>query len=158
MDLDNVFGLFGHNRNDIDPKKEMEARKELDLLKDTPKFKVGMFTKMIFNGINFRKQVVKFFTSSSAEIIGKDGLEEVGDYMMYTRAYFWIQDCNLKKEEWRNAVEYYSGDFGHIELITCLKLAIKHFEELEEFERCAFLKNIQDYTENYLQTETPKEA
>ena len=72
--------------------------------------------------------------------------------------FFWIQDCNLKKEEWRNAIEYYSGDFGHIELVTCLKLAIKHFEELEEFERCAFLKNIQDYTEKYLLLKSMKEA
>ena len=61
----------------------------------------------------------------------------------FTRSYFWIQECNLDNEEWTDALDHYIDD----EFITCIKLCIKYFEEIEEFEKCAFLKKIQNYTE-----------
>ena len=63
--------------------------------------------------------------------------------MMYTRSYFWVQECNLEDEEWQDAIEYYIDE----EFIVCIKLCIKYFEEIEEFEKCAFLKELQTYTE-----------
>ena len=49
-------------------------------------------------------------------------------------------------EEWLNDLRRSSDD----ELLTALKLSIDFFEDEEEFERCAFLKKIQDFVENYL--------
>lgn len=148
MDIDNIFGLFGFNKNNDNKDQE-----DLELFRNTPLFKAGMFKKMIFNGINFRTQIVKFFHKADPDI-EMEGMEEAGDYMMYTRAYFWIEKCNLEDEEWQHALEYYSDD----EMITSLKLCIKYFEEIEEFEKCAFLKKIQDYIEKTVLLEKLRET
>ena len=150
MDLDNIFGLFGFNKNDDKLNKD-SYEKEIKEFKATPTYKVGMFYKMISNGIQFRSQIVKFFEKSTSEDLDL-GLEEVGDYMMYTRAYYWIQECDLKDEEWENGLKHYLKkdgfeveDYEKNDLIKCFILSIKYFEEVEEYEKCAFLKNIQDY-------------
>lgn len=148
MDIDNIFGLFGFNKNNDNKDQE-----DLELFRNTPLFKTGMFKKMIFNGINFRSQIVKFFSKAEPDI-EIDGMEEAGDYMMYTRAYFWVEKCNLDDEEWQHALEHYSDD----EMITSLKLCIKYFEEIEEFEKCALLKNIQDYIEKTVLLEKLRET
>ena len=150
MNIDNIFGLFGFEKNSKD-----EIQDDLDAFKDTPLFKIGMFKKMIWNGFNFRKQLLIFLkkTSSELEVID-EGLDEAGDYMMYTRAYFWIQECNLQDKEWERALINYVDE----EFIICFKLCIKYYEELEEFEKCAFLKKIQDYIEIKKELDPLKEA
>lgn len=141
MDIDNIFGLFGFEKDhDKNTKKTLD---KLDSFKESPQFKTGMFKKLIWNGRSFKDQVLKFIKKSE-EFIELDGdVGEAGDYMMYTRSYFWIQECNLEDEEWQDAIEYYIDE----EFIVCIKLCIKYFEEIEEFEKCAFLKKIQNYTE-----------
>ena len=43
MDIDNIFGLFGFDKNH--GKKENKTIDELNSFKDSPQFKVGMFKK-----------------------------------------------------------------------------------------------------------------
>jgi len=141
MNIDNIFGLFGFEKNH--DKNLDKTFDELNSFKDSPQFKVGMFKKMIWNGRSFKDQVLTFLKKSDEFIELEGDVGEAGDYMMYTRSYFWIQECDLKDEEWTDALDHYIDD----EFITCIKLCIKYFEEIEEFEKCAFLKNIQNYTE-----------
>lgn len=139
MDIDNIFGLFGFEKN-----SKREIQNDLDAFKDTPIFKVGMFKKLIWNGVNFRKQLIQFLKKTDSKHgIVDEGLNEAGDYMMYTRAYYWIKDCNIKDIEWEKALANYIDE----EFVLCFKLCIKYYEELEEYEKCAFLKSIQDYVE-----------
>jgi len=140
MDIDNVFGLFGFGKDKNENKK---LENNLEEFKNTPQFKVGMFYKMVWNGNNFRDQIFSFFGNSNLEKDFTLGLDEASDYMMYTRAYYWIQECNLQDKEWEDALIYYLDR----ELINCLKLSIKYYEEIEEFEKCAFLKKIQIFLE-----------
>ena len=141
MDVDSIFGLFGFEKNH--DKNLNKTKEELNSFKESPQFKVGMFKKMIWNGKNFKNQILDFLKKAE-EFTGLEGdVGEAGDYMMYTRSYFWIQECDLENEEWTDALDHYIDD----EFITCIKLCIKYFEEIEEFEKCAFLKNIQNYTE-----------
>ena len=142
MDVDNIFGLFGFNKNNDN--EVSQSQEETDLFKSTPIFKVGMFKKLIWNGMNFRDQVIEFLQKSNSELEVIDGdLGSVGDMMMHTRAYIWIQGCNLEDNEWEDALNHYNDD----ELIVCFKLIIKYFEEIEEFEKCAYLKKIQTFVE-----------
>ena len=150
MDLDNIFGLFGFNKNN-DKSEDESYLKEIEKFKSTTTYKVGMFYKMISNGFQFRNQLIKFFEKSSDEELDL-GLSEVGDYMMYTRAYYWIQECDIEKDEWKEALQHYlkkdGFEFKECEkndLIKCFILSIKYFEGIEEYEKCAFLKNIQEY-------------
>ena len=140
MDIDNVFGLFGFGK---DKNKNKKLENDLEEFRNTPQFKVGMFYKMIWNGNNFRDQLFSFFGNSNLEKDFTLGLDEASDYMMYTRAYYWIQECNLQDKEWEEALIYYLDK----ELINCLKLSIQYYEEIEEFEKCAFLKKIQNFLE-----------
>ena len=151
MDVDNVFGLFGFGK---DKNKSKKIENDIEEFRNTPQFKVGMFYKMIWNGNNFRDQIFSFFGNSNLEKDFTLGLDEASDYMMYTRAYYWIQECNLQDKEWKEALIYYLDK----ELINCLKLSIKYYEEIEEFEKCAFLKKIQTFLEKQELLQTLKEA
>ena len=137
MGLDSIFALFGFNEGDNKDLKKMKA--DLEVYKETPHFRVGMFVKMIMNGNVFKKQVVNFFSKSDPELDLK-GMDEAGEYMMYSRAYFWIQECKLRSKEWKLALENYSDE----DFLCAVKLTIHYFESIEEFEKCALLKKIQD--------------
>jgi hypothetical protein len=143
MALDNIFSLFGFPDKDDEERKKLEA--ELDVFKETPHFKLGMFHKLIMNGSLFSKQVVKFFAKSDPELDVK-GIDQAGEYMMYTRAWFWIEQVKLRKKEWKEALKQYSSE----EFIVSIKLSINYFEGTEEYEKCAHLKKIQDFVEKNL--------
>jgi hypothetical protein len=92
MGLGGIFALFGFSDDDNLDKK---TKKDLDDFKQTPHFRVGMFTKMILNGISFKKQVVGFFSKADKDL-DLAGVDEAGDFMMYNRAWFWISECNTR--------------------------------------------------------------
>jgi hypothetical protein len=143
MALDNIFTLFGFPDKDDEERKKLEA--ELDVFKETPHFKLGMFHKLIMNGSLFSKQVLKFFAKADPGLDIK-GVDQAGEYMMYTRAWFWIEQVKLRKKEWKEALKQYSSE----EFIISVKLSINYFESTEEYEKCAHLKKIQDFVEKNL--------
>ena len=80
-------------------------------------------------------------------LVKKLSLEiDAGEYMMYTRAYYWIQSCKVRNKEWKIALSNYASD----EFLVAVKLSINYFESTEEYEKCAFLKKIQDFIEKCL--------
>lgn len=139
MDLHRFFSFFNNRSND-------ETVENLSDLKKTPYFKIGVFTKLIINGLSFKKQVVRFFENSDGNLDMKD-VDLMGEFMMYHRAWYWISQLDWTDEEWLNDLRRSSDN----EFLTALKLSIDFFEDEEEFERCAFLKKIQDFVENYLE-------
>jgi hypothetical protein len=143
MALDNIFTLFGFPDKDDEERKKLEA--ELDVFKETPHFKLGMFHKLIMNGSLFSKQVLKFFAKADPGLDIK-GVDQAGEYMMYTRAWFWIEQVKLRKKEWKEALKQYSSE----EFLISVKLSINYFESTEEYEKCAHLKKIQDFVEKNL--------
>ena len=143
MALDNIFSLFGFPDKDDEDRKKLEA--ELDVFKETPHFKLGMFHKLIMNGSIFSKQVVKFFAKADPGLDVK-GIDQAGEYMMYTRAWFWIEQVKLRKKEWKEALKQYANE----DFLVSVKLSISYFEGTEEYEKCAHLKKIQDFVEKNL--------
>ena len=143
MALDNIFSLFGFPDKDDDDRKKLEA--ELDIFKETPHFKLGMFHKLIMNGSLFSKQVVKFFAKADPGLDVK-GIDQAGEYMMFIRAWFWIEQVKLRKKEWKEALKQYASE----EFVISIKLSINYFESTEEYEKCAHLKKIQDFVEKNL--------
>ena len=103
MSLKGIFGLFGIPEGDnSDDNFKKEVNDSLDVFKETPYFKVGMFCKMIKNGSNFTRQLLNFFKTSD-DHIDMSGVDEASEIMMYNRALSWIQDCDLEKDEWKLA-------------------------------------------------------
>jgi hypothetical protein len=140
--LGGIFSLFGFSDSNEEDKK---IKKELEAFKETPHFKIGMFIKMISQGLTFKKQVLNFFSTSKSDIGMKD-IDEAGDFMMYNRAWYWISECSTRKKEWKLALQNNSSD----EFIRCLEIVLRYFERMEDFEKCAFLKKIQDFVKKSL--------
>lgn len=137
MNIGGIFALFGFNEGDKEDKK---LKKDLEAFKETPHFKIKMFIKMISQGMGFKDQLLKFFSNMQPKIDTSD-LGEAGDFMMYNRAWYWISECNLRKKTWKIALqENASEDF-----IKCIEVILRYFESIEEYEKCAFLKKIQDF-------------
>jgi hypothetical protein len=142
MNVGSIFALFGFNE---DGKEDKKLKKELEAFKETPHFKVRMFIKMVSQGMGFKNQLLKFFSNMQPKMDTSD-LGEAGDFMMYNRAWYWISECNLRKKDWKLALQ----DNASEDFIGCLEVALRYFESLEEFEKCALLKKIQDFVKKSL--------
>jgi hypothetical protein len=147
MNLGGIFALFGFSEDNEEDKR---IKKELEAFKETPHFKIGMFIKMISQGTIFKKQVLKFFSSSKSDI-DILGIDEAGDFMMYNRAWYWISECSTRKKEWKLALQNNASE----DFIKCLEIILRYFEKMEEYEKCAFIKKIQDFVKRaYLEKES----
>ena len=142
MDLNKFFELFGN------ASENEKVRKEFDTFKKTPAFKIGMFVKLVTNGMNFKKQVVNFFSKSLDKDENLDGVDLAGEFMIYNRGWYWVSQMDWDSEEWVSDLKDLISD----ELLTALKLSIHYFEEQEEYEKCAFLKKIQDFVGENLES------
>ena len=140
MDIGSIFDLFGFDGNDHKSDKEYEKTlKEIEEMQDTPLYKVGMFKKIMANGLLFKNQIIKFFSSSKPSI-NLGNIDEAGEHILYQRAFDWIKECNTRKKDWKEAIKFYSSE----EYINYITLVIQYYEDIEDYEKCALLKKIQD--------------
>jgi len=140
MNVDKIFGLF----NDEEPDSLKEKAEMVDQLlnyKEHPLFWVGMFKKLIHNHRTFNKEVVSFFTRMENEELNLYDIEKAGEFIVYNRAWFWVEKINILDGNCQEALLHYSDEY----LETYLKFAISYWEETEEFEKCSHLKHILDF-------------
>ena len=146
MGLNSIFALFGFPEGDKGPEETRKMKAEIDAYKKSPHFKLGMFYKLIMNGTAFKKKVLNFFSRSDSAL-DMEGIDEAGEFMMFTRAYFWVEGFKFKSKLWKEDLKHYS----HEEFLVALKLSIHYFESTEEYEKCAHLKKIQVLVEKNIQ-------
>ena len=142
MGINGIFALFGFPGGDEEPKEDIKIKKEINDYKKTPYFKMGMFLKLIMNGNIFKKQIISFF-SKSDPFLNSEGIDDAGEFMMFSRAYFWIEEFKFKSKIWKEDLKKHSDQ----EFLTAVKLSINYFEGTEEYEKCAHLKKIQDFVQ-----------
>jgi len=125
MDINKIFELFD------DGWKNNDKNIELENYKETPIFKVKMFIKLIKNGGAFKNSVIDVFSKSN---IGLDPemIGDAGDHLMYSRAFYWIDLVDPNSDDYMGFVDV--GEFSRF-----LNLCLKHFEDIEEYEKCAHL-------------------
>lgn len=143
MSIKGVFALFGFPDEENPERAKLES--ELEDFKESPHFKLGMFHKLIMNGHLFSKQVTKFLAKADSSLDVK-GIDQAGEYMVFTRAWFWIEPVEIKKKSWKDALKQYAND----EFLISIQLSISYFEGTEEYEKCAHLKKIQDFVKKNL--------
>lgn len=138
--LDNIFELFSSSEN-------LEGENDIVHIDftQTPIYWIGMYKKLVLNHLNFNKKVVKFFKESNYELDVVD-MENAGEFVVYNRAWHYIQNVDVNVEEHVLAIEKYQDEY----LDTALKLGINFFEEQEEYEKCALLKRVLDKTQEIL--------
>jgi hypothetical protein len=86
------MGLEDFYRSLFGKKDELaKMEEEIEMWKDTPRYKVGMFVKLITNGTKLRRQLVNMFEDDK-----RVNIEDAGEFIMYNRAWFWLQDFDIK--------------------------------------------------------------
>jgi len=141
MDPNKIFELF--NGEEPDTLQDKADDVLLDY-KDTPIFWVGMFKKLIINNRALYLQIQKHIPSEVLEDI--PGMDDMAEFVTYNRAWFYLAKIDLKLKYHVDSIKTFTdGD-----LLFCLKLAIKYFENREEYEKCAHIKKIQDKVEKFL--------
>ena len=145
MDINHIFNLFGG-----DPKKYNEESPTTINMTDfekTPSYKIGMFKKIILNQHIFQKKLINMFKTPKDDF-GMEGMDEVGEYIAHHRAWGYIKDCAIKNEIWQDSLSVQNDE----NLETAVKLSISFFEEIEEYEKCAFLKKIELFLKDNLES------
>ena len=138
MDADKIFGLFDGgegSKSDFDPKDNL-----LENYKEHPMFWVGMFKKLVHNHKVFNHKVMDFFIDMDEELDIYD-VETAGEFIVYNRAWFWISKIDISDRICQESLVHYADEY----LETYLKFSISYWEEIEEYEKCAYLKSILDF-------------
>ena len=150
MDVNRIFDLFRIRENKFPfySVEELEEIKKLEQFKSTPAYKIGMFRKIIINHFIYKNKVIGMFKNVKPGLDIYE-LEEAGDIITYDRGWDFIKQCKLQNKGWKECLEVNNTE----ELKTSLDLSIKHFQSVEEYERCAFLKEILDFIERDLEIE-----
>ena len=134
MSLENFYRSLYSKKDEFSKMEE-----EIEEWKDTPRYKMGMFVKLIINGTLFRKQLSNMFEGSNKIDIGN-----AGEFIMYNRAWYWIKDFNIEDSDWVESVKPYEEE----EVVRACDLTILYFENLEEFEKCSLLLSIKKLFKN----------
>lgn len=147
VDVNKIFGLFGSK--DENPKPDLGTNQDMSYLledfKKHPMFWVGMFKKLIYNHKVFNTKALNSFKDMD-EGLDMNDVEAAGEFIMYIRAWYWIEKININDELHQNSLSYYADEI----LLTYTKVIILYFQELEEYEKCAHLKKIQNFLESIL--------
>jgi len=137
MNINKIFSLF---KSPEEPEEEIS---QIDL-SDSPVIWIGMFKRLVTNYEIFAKQIIKFLgdTNPDLDIIE---IERASSYMVYTKAYNNLIKLDLNNTNHLDCIKLYSDETFN----ETLKAALLYFENLEEYEKCIFLKQIQDTVNSF---------
>jgi len=137
MDPTLVFGLF----QDPEDKSEEKVKEIVDF-SEHPYVLMGMFTRIIFRGDVVNDQIIKFFSEINKDF-NKEDLQVVNKNMIFARAYSYLTKLDLNNSFHIETLLDKAGD----PFLQACDLAIEHFMELEEYEKCSFIKKFKDFIE-----------
>jgi hypothetical protein len=132
MNINKIFSLFKS------PEEPEETISQIDL-SDSPVIWIGMFKKLITNYEVFAKQLIKFLGDANPDLDVNE-IERASSYMVYDKAYNNLFKLDITNETHLDCLKLYSDDTFK----KTLDAALIYFESIEEYERCMFLKQIQD--------------
>lgn len=128
MDKEKLFKLFDEN----------EQLNDEDILSRNDILNIGMFIKIINNHKIFHKKLETFFKNEVDEY-DVTLTEKVSKSTVYQRSWHYISNINLNNIIYNKILI----NFDYTSFYNALTLAIKFFEEIEEYEKCSFLFKIQ---------------
>jgi hypothetical protein len=132
MNINKIFSLFKS------PEEPEETISQIDL-SESPIIWIGMFKKLITNYEVFAKQLIKFLGDANQDLDVIE-VERASSYMVYDKAYNNLSKLDPTNQTHLDCIKLYSDDTFK----KTLDAALIYFESIEEYERCIFLKQIQD--------------
>jgi len=139
MDINKVFNILGE-----DSREQDEIREEIGNFTNSPYYRMGMYKKLLSSKNHYMKGI--YISLNMGGIINAGGNIELEDeekmmkfaeYLLYTRAFKYIEDCDFNKL-WVKEIKFIS-DLSFLELV---QKAILIHEKHEEYEKCAHLVKI----------------
>jgi hypothetical protein len=132
MNINKIFSLFKS------PEEPEETISQIDL-SESPVVWIGMFKRLIINYETFAKQLIKFLGDANPDLDVIE-IERISGYMVYDKAYNHLFKLDIINQTHLDCIHLYSDDIFK----KTLDAALIYFEGVEEYERCIFLKQIQD--------------
>ena len=137
MDPRLVFGLF----QDPEDKSEEKVKEIIDF-SGHPYVLMGMFTRIIFRGDVINDQILKFFSEIDKEV-DTENLQILNKNMIFSRAYSYLNKLDLDNSfHVETLLDKASDPF-----LQACDLSIDYFTEIEEYEKCSFIKKFKDFIE-----------
>ena len=133
MDLNRIFGEF---KKGVGTK---DRQHNVGILDDNPIVLIGMFKKIIVNNVFFNKKIGKLFNYQEVSFTKQD-LAKASEFIVYHRAWYYISNIDLSREMDLDAIKALADE----DFKFALEKIIQFFENIEEYERCAFLKQIHE--------------
>ena len=132
MNINKIFSLFKS------PEEPEETISQIDL-SESPLVWIGMFKRLVTNYETFAKQLIKFLGDANPDLDVAE-VERASSYMVYDKAY-----NNLAKLDLTNTIHLDSLQLHSDETFKfVLNKALIYFESVEEYEKCLFLKQVQN--------------
>jgi len=138
MNINSIFNLFNSENGDDETSLLMD-------FSEHPLFWISGFNKVISNHLFFKQYTVKTFQSISPDI-NIEELEKAGEELMFRKAWNYIKDFDLDKPFHIECLKSKADEA----MVHNLQIAIQFFELLEEYEKCALLKNIENKVKEFL--------
>ena len=132
MNINKIFNLFKADEEYADSSTQID-------LSHSPAIWIGMFKKLIVNYEVFAKQLIQFFGTSEPSL-DMDQIEKASSHMVYEKAFDSISKLDLTNQTHIDCLKIYADDTFK----KTLNSALDYYLKLEEYEKCAFLKQIQD--------------
>ena len=132
INLDNIFSLFspeGGIGKDND-------KVFIDLTQN-PIYLIGMYKKMILNYVKSNSKIVKSLKLLNPQSDIQD-IKDAGDYILFNKAYLYIEDIKLDNNEHIEALIKLSDN----DLIFTLEYGVQYFIKEEQYEKCHHLTEI----------------
>lgn len=137
MNINKIFSLFKS------PEEPEETISQIDL-SESPVIWIGMFKRLVTNYEVFAKQIIKFLGEANSDLDVIE-IERASGYMVYTKAYDNLIKLDLNNTNHLDSIKLYSDETFK----KTLGVALVYFENLEEYEKCIFLKQIQDIVNSF---------
>ena len=138
MNIDKIFNMF---EPEVKPAPESIVLVDY---KDHPYYWVGMFRKIMLNYDVFSKKFISLFREDGSEIDTAD-IEKAGEHFVYERAWEYISKLNTTIPLHLNTLLQFRDPV----LVKNLNKTLLHFQDSEEYEKCAFiLKLIEELKKN----------
>jgi hypothetical protein len=138
MTVEDLFNLFSSEDNTL--KKDKPPI--LDFT-EHPVYWVGMFTKIIKNYKGFDEYIRDIFTNIDPNTDLKES-EELGNWIIFNKAWYYIEKLDV-------SIPFHAENLilgSTPDTIPSLNVAIKYFEQAEEYEKCAHLAKIKSELED----------
>lgn len=145
MNFNNIFDAFqqSDDQQPDDPQSD-EANLLIDF-SEHPLYWISGFNKIISNNLFFKMYTVKMFKNVPPDS-NLEALENTGEHLMFDKAWDYIKNLNVNNQLHMDCLKIKSNEA----LLNSLEATLKFFENIEEYEKCILLKELQNKVKDFI--------